>query len=97
VSATSRARKTQDCLPSAALPAQQAYPIFMFAVTTDPDPLVGASRQRITERLSEFERTGILRDGHRLIIMPNHLLALVHGDKPQPGDHGDGNGAGRMR
>lgn len=49
---------------------------------SDLAELVGASRQRITEQLSEFERTGmIVRDGRRLIIVPRHLLALVHGDK----------------
>lgn len=50
---------------------------------SDLAELVGASRQRITEQLSEFERTGvILRDGRRLIIAPERLLALVQGDKP---------------
>lgn len=53
---------------------------------SDLAELVGASRQRITEQLSEFERTGvIIRDGRRLIIVPQELLALVHGAKPTPG------------
>ena len=53
---------------------------------SDLAELVGASRQRITEQLSEFERTGvIIRDGRRLIIVTSELLALVHGDKPAPG------------
>jgi CRP/FNR family cyclic AMP-dependent transcriptional regulator len=56
---------------------------------SDLAELVGASRQRITEQLSEFERTGvIIRDGRRLIIAPERLLAVVHGDKPS----GPGNG-----
>ena len=61
---------------------------------SDLAEIVGASRQRITEQLSEFERTGvIIRDGRRLIIVPHFLLALVQG-KPeparQPGDNGHG-------
>lgn len=45
--------------------------------------LVGASRQRVTEQLNEFEHAGmIIRDGRRLIISPLRLLALVQGDKP---------------
>lgn len=52
--------------------------------------LVGASRQRITEQLSEFERTGvIIRDGRRLIISPERLLYLVQGARP-PGATGGG-------
>ena len=48
---------------------------------SDLAELVGASRQRITEQLSEFERTGvIIRDGRRLIIVTSELLALVHGE-----------------
>jgi CRP/FNR family cyclic AMP-dependent transcriptional regulator len=60
---------------------------------SDLAELVGASRQRITEQLSEFERTGvIIRDGRRLIIVTSQLLALVQGDKPGAGgDEGDAN------
>jgi CRP/FNR family transcriptional regulator len=49
---------------------------------SDLAELVGASRQRITEQLSEFERNGvIIRDGRRLIIVTEQLLAVVQGDK----------------
>jgi CRP/FNR family transcriptional regulator, cyclic AMP receptor protein len=62
---------------------------------SDLAELVGASRQRITEQLSEFERTGvIIRDGRRLIIVPGELLALVHGARPgTPGDNQSNGGA----
>ena len=50
---------------------------------SDLAELVGASRQRITEQLSEFERTGgIIRDGRRLIIVTEQLRALVQSDRP---------------
>jgi CRP/FNR family transcriptional regulator, cyclic AMP receptor protein len=63
---------------------------------SDLAELVGASRQRITEQLSEFERTGvIIRDGRRLIIVTDQLLALVQGAKPVPGNGSDGRGGGR--
>ena len=64
---------------------------------SDLAELVGASRQRITEQLSEFERTGvIIRDGRRLIIVTSQLLALVQGDKPGPGsDEGNATRAAR--
>ena len=53
---------------------------------SDLAELVGASRQRITEQLSEFERTGvIIRDGRRLIIVTEQLLAVVQGDKAGDG------------
>ena len=53
---------------------------------SDLAELVGASRQRITEQLSEFERTGvIIRDGLRLITVTGQLLALVQGEQPGPG------------
>ncbi len=40
--------------------------------------LVGASRQRTTEHLIEFENEGmIIRDGRRLIIVPERLRALA--------------------
>jgi CRP/FNR family transcriptional regulator len=64
---------------------------------SDLAELVGASRQRITEQLSEFERTGvIIRDGRRLIIVTRELLALVQGDKPASGND-EGNSAGAPR
>lgn len=54
--------------------------------------LVGASRQRITEQLIEFERTGvIIRDGRRLIIVPERLLALVQSGRPAASGNGGGN------
>jgi CRP/FNR family transcriptional regulator len=41
---------------------------------SDLAELVGASRQRTTEQLIEFESTGmIMRDGRRLIIIPERL------------------------
>lgn len=44
--------------------------------------LVGASRQRITEQLNEFERTGvIIRDSRRLIICMEPLLTMVDGGR----------------
>ena len=40
--------------------------------------LVGASRQRTTEQLNDFENERvILRDGRRLIIVPERLRELV--------------------
>jgi len=40
--------------------------------------LVGASRQKVTEHLKELERQeAILRDGRRLIVVPERLQALV--------------------
>ena len=62
---------------------------------SDLAELVGASRQRITEQLSEFERIGvIIRDGRRLIIVPQELLALVHGARPStPTDNQTNGGA----
>jgi len=52
--------------------------------------LVGAPSQRITEQLSEFERSGvIIRDGRRLIIVTEQLLAVAQGDKA---DSSDGEG-----
>jgi len=57
---------------------------------SDLAELVGASRQRITEQLSEFERSGvIIRDGRRLIIVTEQLLAVAQGDKA---DSSDGEG-----
>ncbi len=48
--------------------------------------LVGASRQRTTEQLSEFERErAIVRDGRRLIIVPEKLWELVQ--PPVPAHH----------
>ena len=61
---------------------------------SDLAELVGASRQRITEQLSEFERIGaIIRDGRRLIIVPDHLLVMVQNTRPAAGgDRNGGNG-----
>jgi CRP-like cAMP-binding protein len=40
--------------------------------------LVGASRQRITEQLTEFERDQIIiRDGRRLILVPEKLYQIA--------------------
>lgn len=40
--------------------------------------LVGASRQRTTEQLNDFEREGVIaRDGRRLIIVPEKLFQLA--------------------
>ena len=40
--------------------------------------LVGASRQRTTEQLNDFEREGVItREGRRLIIVPEKLWQLV--------------------
>jgi len=53
---------------------------------SDLAELVGASRQRFTVQLSDFERTGvIIRDGRRLIIVTEQLLAVVQGDKAGDG------------
>jgi CRP/FNR family transcriptional regulator, cyclic AMP receptor protein len=61
---------------------------------SDLAELVGASRQRITEQLSEFERAGvIIRDGRRLIIVTEQLLAVAQGDKPGSGSDGEGSKA----
>ncbi len=44
--------------------------------------LVGASRQRTTEQLNEFERERVIeRDGRRLIIVPEKLWQLVEPPK----------------
>lgn len=58
---------------------------------SDLAELVGASRQRITKELSEFERKGaIIRDGRRLIIAPKQLLAMFQNDKFAGLADGDG-------
>lgn len=45
--------------------------------------LVGASRQRTTEQLIEFESEHmIIRDGRRLIIVPERLRSLGHAEGP---------------
>ncbi|MHB8380913.1 MAG: Crp/Fnr family transcriptional regulator [Candidatus Binataceae bacterium] len=47
--------------------------------------LVGASRQRITEQLIEFERDGIiLREGRRLIIVPEKLYQIAQSENARP-------------
>jgi len=47
--------------------------------------LVGASRQRITEHLNEFERQQvILREGRRLIVLPEKLADYVRVDLERP-------------
>lgn len=49
---------------------------------SDLAELVGASRQRTTEQLIEFESEGmIVRDGRRLIILPERLRDIF-GDRP---------------
>jgi CRP/FNR family cyclic AMP-dependent transcriptional regulator len=49
--------------------------------------LVGASRQRTTEQLNDFERERvIIRDGRRLIIVPEKLWQLAQ--TPQPNSRG---------
>lgn len=54
---------------------------------SDLADLVGASRQRTTEQLSEFEReNAILRDGRRLIVVPARMAAmsqLTHFELPR--------------
>ena len=48
--------------------------------------LVGASRQRITEHLNEFERRQmILREGRRLIVLPQKLSEYVRLDPQEEG------------
>ena len=50
---------------------------------TDLAELVGASRQRTTEQLIEFENQQmIIRDGRRLIIVPDRLRALADPKAP---------------
>jgi CRP-like cAMP-binding protein len=45
--------------------------------------LVGASRQRTTEQLNDFEREGVItRDGRRLIIVPEKLWQLAQTPHP---------------
>lgn len=45
--------------------------------------LVGASRQRTTEQLNDFEREGVIgRDGRRLIIVPEKLWQLAQAQRP---------------
>ena len=45
--------------------------------------LVGASRQRTTEQLNDFEREGVIgRDGRRLIIVPEKLWQLAQAPRP---------------
>ncbi len=40
--------------------------------------LVGASRQRTTEQLNDFEREGmIIRDGRRLVIVPDKIVEVA--------------------
>jgi CRP/FNR family transcriptional regulator, cyclic AMP receptor protein len=46
--------------------------------------LVGASRQRITEQLTEFERDQIIiRDGRRLILVPEKLYQIAESTHAQ--------------
>jgi len=45
--------------------------------------LVGASRQRTTEQLNDLERKGvIIREGRRLIIVPEKLRQLAQTPHP---------------
>jgi CRP-like cAMP-binding protein len=45
--------------------------------------LVGASRQKVTEHIKELERQQvILRDGRKLIVMPNRLQEQISIDAP---------------
>src|SRR5579862_1993937 len=45
--------------------------------------LVGASRQRTTEQLNDFEREGVIaREGRRLIIVPEKLWQLAQTPRP---------------
>jgi CRP-like cAMP-binding protein len=45
--------------------------------------LVGASRQRTTEQLNDFEREGVIaREGRRLIIVPEKLWQLAQTPPP---------------
>ena len=47
--------------------------------------LVGASRQRITEHLNEFERQQVIqREGRRLIVLPDRLADFVRVDTDAP-------------
>jgi hypothetical protein len=44
---------------------------------------VGASRQRTTEQLNDFEREGVIaREGRRLIIVPEKLWQLAQTPRP---------------
>jgi len=44
---------------------------------------VGASRQRTTEQLNDFEREGVItREGRRLIIVPEKLWQLAQTPHP---------------
>ncbi len=46
--------------------------------------LVGASRQRTTEQLNDFEREGVItRDGRRLIIVPEKLWQVAQTPPPE--------------
>ncbi|MGH7925436.1 MAG: Crp/Fnr family transcriptional regulator [Candidatus Binatus sp.] len=46
--------------------------------------LVGASRQRTTEQLNDFEREGVItREGRRLIIVPEKLWQLAQTPHPE--------------
>ena len=46
--------------------------------------LVGASRQRTTEQLNDFEREGVItRDGRRLIIVPEKLWQVRRRRMPE--------------
>jgi CRP/FNR family transcriptional regulator, cyclic AMP receptor protein len=50
---------------------------------SDLAELVGASRQRTTEQLNDFEREGVIgRDGRRLIIVPEKLWQLAQAPRP---------------
>ncbi len=66
--------------------AEDARGVFLTLKLTHADlaELVGASRQRTTEHLIEFENEGmIIRDGRRLIIVPERLRNLER-VSPQP-------------
>ena len=46
--------------------------------------LVGASRQRTTEQLNDFEREGVItRDGRRLIVVPEKLWQVAQMPRPK--------------
>jgi CRP/FNR family transcriptional regulator, cyclic AMP receptor protein len=65
---------------SAKFGAEEARGVMLTLKLTHADlaELVGASRQRTTEQLIEFENQQmIIRDGRRLIIVPDRLRALA--------------------
>jgi CRP/FNR family transcriptional regulator len=80
--------------------AQDARGVILTLKLTHADlaELVGASRQRTTEQLIDFEnRRMIMRDGRRLIIVPERLRDLAESDETRSSDRTAGRAVAESR